>query len=99
MAILTFVENSVKHGMQEQKKLVISVRVSLLSCDQESYVCITVLDSGPGFSEDILPILNQTDGKLQREHIGIDNVKQRIQMLYHSKATILFSNSDGAVWK
>ena len=96
MAILTFVENSVKHGMQEQKKLVISVRVSLLSCDQESYVCITVLDSGPGFSEDILPILNQTDGKLQREHIGIDNVKQRIQMLYHSKATILFSNSDGS---
>ena len=59
-------------------------------------MCITVLDSGPGFSEDILPILNQTDGKLQREHIGIDNVKQRIQMLYHSKATILFSNSDGA---
>lgn len=96
MAILTFVENSVKHGMQEQKKLVISVRVSLLSCDQESYVCITVLDSGPGFPEDVLPILNQTDGKLQREHIGIDNVKQRIQMLYHSKATILFSNSDGA---
>ena len=27
-------------------------------------MCVfTVLDSGPGFSEDILPILNQTDGK------------------------------------
>lgn len=96
MAILTFVENSVKYGMHEQKKLIISVRVSLLSCEHENYVSITVLDSGPGFAEEVLSTLNQKDGKLQKEHIGIDNVKQRIQMLYHSRATIFFSNSDGA---
>lgn len=96
MTILTFVENSVKHGMCEQKRLVISVRVCRLCYEDEQFLSITILDNGNGFPEEILETLNRRDSVLEREHIGIDNVKQRIHVIYNDRATILFSNSGGA---
>lgn len=99
LSVLTFVENAVKYGVQSQKTLLISIRVSLLPGETQgdSYVCITILDNGPGFSEKVLEALNKgnfAEGK--NEGIGIQNVQKRMKIRYGEKATVLYSNSNGA---
>ncbi len=114
LSIITFIENSVKHGGVTNKRLMISIRVSKLISESESYVCITILDNGPGFSPDVLgtkeisgtldvlgmkdvigtkDVKNEEDSK---EHIGIENIKKRMELLYHGRGTIFLSNSNGA---
>lgn len=99
LSVLTFVENAVKYGVQSQKTLLISIRVSLLPGEtpEDTYVCITILDNGPGFPEDVLHFLNKgefAEGK--SAGIGIQNVWKRMKIRYEEKATILYSNSNGA---
>ncbi|WMJ89558.1 sensor histidine kinase [Anaerocolumna sp. MB42-C2] len=96
LSIITFIENSVKHGGVSDKRLMISIRVSKLISESESYVCITILDNGPGFSSDGLNISDEPYDVDSKEHIGIINIKKRIELLYHGKGTILFGNSNGA---
>lgn len=96
LSIITFLENSVKHGGQNGKKLMISIKGTKLVDEHTSFMCITILDNGPGFSEQMLRASKgeyDGDGKA---HVGIMNVKERFEMLYHGKAMILFSNSNGA---
>lgn len=96
LSILTFVENSVKHGGQLDRNLIISVRISLIKDESESFVCITILDNGMGFSDEVLGKINGTNGELDRENIGISNVKKRIELIYGERGTILFSRSNGS---
>lgn len=99
LSILTFVENAVKYGVQSTKTLLISIRVSLLPGEhkEDSYVCITVLDNGPGFPEEMLQKLNGEHYEEETsDSIGIQNVQKRIKILYEDNATILYSNSNGA---
>ncbi len=96
LSILTFVENSVKHGRQMDRNLIISVRISFIKDEQESFVCITILDNGSGFRDEVLEKLNGTKGELDRENIGISNVKKRIELIYGERANIIFSRSNGS---
>lgn len=99
LSVLTFVENAVKYGVQSQKTLLISIRVSLLPGEtpEDTYVCITILDNGPGFPEDVLHFLNKEEfAEEKTAGIGIQNVWKRIKIRYEEKATILYSNSNGA---
>lgn len=94
LSIITFLENSIKHGRQENKKFVLSIRASILTGgEKENFLCITILDNGPGFGPEILSEGGKTG---QGVHIGILNIKERVKMLYGEKATILFGNSNGA---
>lgn len=52
ITILTFVENSMKFGMYQNKSLIIHVKVRLLKNDAMNYVNITILDNGKGFPEE-----------------------------------------------
>lgn len=96
LSIITFVENSVKHGAVCGKKLIITIRVSKLVSETEAYTCITILDNGPGFGGlDLLgPDMNYDANS--KEHIGIMNIRKRIELLYHGKGAINFSYSNGA---
>lgn len=96
LSILTFVENSVKHGRQLDRDLIISVRISLIKDETQSYVCIAILDNGAGFSDEVLEKINNQGEELDRENIGISNVKKRIELIYGEKGTILFSRSNGS---
>jgi two-component system sensor histidine kinase YesM len=99
LSVLTFVENAVKYGVQSQKTLLISIRVSLLPGEtpEDTYVCITILDNGPGFPEDVLHVLNKGEFAEEKSSgIGIQNVWKRMKIRYEEKATILYSNSNGA---
>ncbi|MGN6713317.1 sensor histidine kinase [Anaerocolumna jejuensis] len=96
LSILTFVENSVKHGRQMDRNLIISVRISFIKDEQESFVCITILDNGSGFRDEVLEKINGAKGELDRENIGISNVKKRIELIYGERANIIFSRSNGS---
>ncbi len=96
LSIITFIENSVKHGAQSDKKLMLSIRATTLTGEKNSYVCITILDNGPGFGEELPNLFGEdyeADGK---EHIGIKNIEKRFEMFYGKEGTILCSNSNGA---
>ena len=58
---------------------------------------ITILDKGPGFQEYVLHFLNKDEFAEEKTvGIGIQNVWKRIKIRYEEKATILYSNSNGA---
>lgn len=96
LSIITFLENAVKHGAQEDRNLMLSIRASKLVDEETSFLCITILDNGPGFAPDILAGSVSVQGTEEKNHIGIMNVKKRFEMLYQGKAIITLSNSNGA---
>ena len=96
LSILTFVENSVKYGAQLKKTHFITLKISLLRGEGEAFLCITIIDNGCGFSEEMLQKLNDNQDSYDKDHIGIMNVKKRIELIYKGRGTILFSNCTGA---
>lgn len=97
LCLLTFVENSVQHGMIPQDELKINIKVRLLQDEKESYVNISVRDNGKGFPDDMLDSLNSSDiHDISPKHIGLINIKQRISLIYSDKCSLSFYNSNGA---
>ncbi len=93
LMIQTLVENSFKYGKVPGKLLEISVTVEVLR-ERES-LCINVSDNGKGYPEAYLQKwekgedLEQTEGR----HIGIANIRARLQHMYGNLAEIRFYNS------
>jgi two-component system, sensor histidine kinase YesM len=96
ITILTFVENSMKFGMYQDKPLIIHVKARHLRSDSMNYVNITIVDNGKGFSEEELTRLNSEQTEQGSQHIGISNVKRRFFFQYKGEAILSFSNSNGA---
>lgn len=93
LSILTFVENSIKHGRQIGKEFVITIKVNII----EDFLNITVLDNGIGFSQENLEYLNNMrDFSYVDQHIGIQNVLHRFSITYGGKSEVLFSDAGGA---
>lgn len=93
LSLQTLVENAIKHSLNEK------VRIKIQGIQKEEngrgYLILCVDDNGNGFSENLLQELNQ--GKkittLKKDGgIGLYNVMQRLAILYHGEASIVFSN-------
>lgn len=97
LSVLTFVENSVKHADALEKHLKIHIKIEKFEGDGETYVIVTILDNGTGFSEESLEELNgKEEYPYQNEHVGIQNVKHRFALIYKGKSVFLFSNMSGS---
>lgn len=93
LSILTFVENSIKHMALASGHMQLFIRAALISDGSSRFASIKVMDNGKGFPEDLLPRLNSKTGFAYREdQIGIENVKHRFSLIYHDKASFLFTN-------
>lgn len=94
----SFAENAVKYARNAEDQARIEIRASMLTAQERTQLKLEVLDNGPGFSEEVLLKLRQKgqpvfDGRV---HIGIANVKQRLELLYADRAQLLLENlSDG----
>ncbi len=96
LVIQTFIENSIKHAMTLDEKLQISIEVNHCEVNFRPYMKIVISDTGRGFSEDVLSVINQNESIMNKkgEHIGIWNVSRRLCLLYGNKAKISFRNNN-----
>jgi two-component system sensor histidine kinase YesM len=99
LIIQTFVGNSIKHTYSSFEDLVISVKADFMEIDDERFIKIKISDNGKGFEENVLRRIQDIDNLETEdvEHIGIWNIKRRLNILYAGKASINFYNEGGAV--
>lgn len=95
LCIQTFVENSFKYGIALDHNLSIQISIHPLFTDEGNYLNISIQDNGPGFSEDFLQLLNESPDVLMNSgnHVGICNLRQRLQLLYGDKAGVICMNN------
>lgn len=94
LIIQPIVENAFVHGLETKEgegeiKIIVNVTDTLN---------IHVIDDGNGISktklEEIIDNLNN-DNKLDREHIGLSNVNQRIKLLYGNEYGVFIESTEG----
>ncbi|WP_248930626.1 sensor histidine kinase [Paenibacillus hamazuiensis] len=90
LLIQTFLENSIKHAVTLEEPVRISVDIDLNEKGLEPCIEIVIRDTGKGFSEEVLTEIQSGNRVIdqQDEHIGIWNVRRRLQLLYDGKAAI-----------
>ncbi|MFR8338116.1 MAG: sensor histidine kinase [Eisenbergiella massiliensis] len=95
LLIQTFIENSIKHNIM----LVQDLEISLLIEEEGGMLHIIIKDNGLGFPVEILDRLNDNENiEEDGRHIGIINVKNRMQVLYGGQAAVSIRNEvQGAV--
>lgn len=95
--IKSFAENSVQYSRRAGKEVLLEIEVSLRDDAQPPVLDISIQDNGPGFRADVLALLREDsdpffDGRM---HIGITNVKKRLQILYGNRSNLSIGNSEG----
>ena len=71
-------------------------RAAVLAGAAEGCLLYTsVSDNGGGFPEDVITEINEPDSPLYAQnHVGINNVKKRLQLIYGDRALYAFFNRD-----
>lgn len=96
LLFITFVENSVKHGVSPDKALSISLNISKIEGDTHDSLKFDLYDTGPGFSDEALKLLADDNiPSLPERHIGIKNSIRRLTLIYQNNFNIKFSNEEG----
>lgn len=92
LMLCTFVGNSVKHNIMLVPMLKIYIGVERFN----GHTKMVVRDNGIGFDKEILDKINRNEDIEQNgEHIGIQNVKERIRIFYQEEADIQIKSSPG----
>lgn len=98
ISLLTFLENSVKHGNKMVGALKIEISTRIIYVDGEQKLNLTFKDNGDGFSDEALKNLNKEELQFtDTGHVGIYNVVYRCRLLYPEGFYIAFWNDGGAV--
>lgn len=91
LLLQTFVENSIKHNITLVPRLVIQLKTE---CRDEQLIFI-ILDNGIGFQKEVMEKLNRgEDIEENGKHIGIVNVRKRLELLYGEKASVCIRNRE-----
>lgn len=97
VSLLTFIENTLRHAPSSQQVIHITVTCRALQLEQGPCLHVCIQDDGPGFTPQALDELNRTDWDSGSEHVGIQNVVQRLRLMLQGDTHILFYNKNGAV--
>ncbi|PKG24720.1 sensor histidine kinase [Niallia nealsonii] len=94
LVLQTFMENTIKYAVSLDEEARISLRVFSIDIDNKKYIKIMISDSGPGFPSDVLDKLQKNIPVTDKEgnHVGINNVIQRLRLLYAGEFLTEFSN-------
>ncbi len=94
LSVQTFVENSIKHAKSEDGKVCIFLSAFSVKVEDSSYIKILIEDDAGGFDPQILEKLNHHEPleHEKRSHIGISNVRERIEWLYNGRGKLYLSN-------
>lgn len=87
-----FLENAIKHGLY-QKKGECCLKIRMRLADDQIHIMIE--DNGKGIDQDMLKLLNdKTSG--MGEHVGVANVRKRLELYYGNDADIYFESKLGS---
>ncbi len=95
LSVMTFVENSVKHFGKRNTVLAIRIQAGVQSENGVRSINIRITDNGRGFTEESLKELNSAVNSYEymSSHVGVRNLKYRMNLLYGEKAEWYFYNS------
>ena len=81
LMLLNFVENTIKYEVVMGKVLDMHIDITAQEENQCTRLHICIWDTGRGFSEDILAVMQKLDTYVnsEQEHIGINNVVLRLR--------------------
>lgn len=101
LVLQTVVENSVKYAVKPGDPIRLIIEAELDDLAEEPMVCITVRDTGEGYSDAALARLSEGQTYIDEagEHIGLWNIRERLKLQYGDKAWMDCYNDDphGAV--
>ena len=93
LIIQSFLENSFKYNAGKKGMAVFSVKISTVSENDAAYLRIHMQDNGSGYPEDVLNAINQrVNYSFDDNHVGINNLKHRLSILYGENYTFAFYN-------
>lgn len=93
LVIQTFIENSMKYSGTSCKNLQIVVTGEKAILENKERIKLKITDNGEGFTYHVLEKLNSSeDYSYEQYHVGINNLKRRLQLLYHQDYSIHFYN-------
>ncbi|MDF2869205.1 MAG: histidine kinase [Anaerocolumna sp.] len=95
LILMTFIENTIKHCVSLTITLKITLSVQKCRRWGKDYLKILLKDSGPGFSNEALNVLNSCQSLTGEDgsRIGISNTKERLTFLYGEEYELNFSNN------
>lgn len=96
LILMTFIENTIKHCMSLTITLKITLTTKKLQKYGRDYLHIVLKDSGPGFTDEVLTVLNNSQSLVSEDgtRIGITNAIERLTFLYGNEYNLSFSNND-----
>ncbi|MDO4337402.1 MAG: histidine kinase [Eubacteriales bacterium] len=99
LSLQTFVENSVKYGRSAREGLLlIEISIKFRKTEEANYLDITVKDNGPGYTQELLDVINDPHpAEKEGLGVGIINLQSRIRLFYGDRASWYFENQNGAV--
>ena len=84
-----------KHDTSPDHALEIDVRASVLRSGADTFADLTVEDNGSGFPENVIKEINDPDSPLYAQHhVGINNIKKRMSLIYGDSVLYAFFNRD-----
>lgn len=96
LLIQSFVENSCKYANLTDSTLLLSIQIIRLETEEGSFLDIVIRDNGQGYPESVIEHFQKTPLQWQgKENIGINNIAQRLHLLYENKAQLQLSNLRG----
>jgi sensor histidine kinase YesM len=78
LTVQPLVENAIKHGLMRLSK---GGTIRVVSYETEANYCVSVEDDGVGFDTDVLIC--------EREHIGIRNIRGRLEAMVNGTLEII----------
>lgn len=92
--IKSFAENAIQFCRSGEQELLLSIDVGLCDQGQPPRLEISIRDNGPGFRREVLEQLQTQDVPFfdGRTHIGIANVRKRLQILYGEAGKLEIGN-------
>lgn len=96
LMLQTFIENSIEHAINFEQNNEIYLRVKKEIRNDMEGIFVTISDNGKGFSEQFIAAFNKGEAEKSlkaSKGIGIRNIKNRLRLLYDSKAELVFKNN------